>query len=100
MRHTSGQHNKALHSPQERHPSDALEWNIAAQNTFTLSSKFSIAAGVRLAVYHIYKLNLKIKNPDKETYYKVFSKTASMESRFYGTFLGTFSGSDYDEETA
>lgn len=46
----------------------------------------------------LYKLNLKVKDIDRDSYYKVFTKSASIESRFYGSFLGTFTGADYDEE--
>jgi hypothetical protein len=45
----------------------------------------------------LYTIKMKIKNPDTESYYKIFSKTSGLESRFYSTFLGTFSGREYDE---
>lgn len=46
----------------------------------------------------LFRLNMKIKNIDPQAYYKVFTKTNGLESRFFGAFLGTFSGNDYDEE--
>lgn len=47
----------------------------------------------------LYKLNMRIKNIDTNAYYKIFTKTNLLESRFYGSFLGTFSGKDYNPES-
>ncbi len=46
----------------------------------------------------LFRLNMRIKNVDPQAYYKVFTKTNELESRFFSAFLGTFSGKDYDPE--
>lgn len=46
----------------------------------------------------LFKLNMRIKDIDPQAYYKVFTKTHELESRFFSAFLGTFTGRDYDPE--
>lgn len=44
----------------------------------------------------LYRLHAFIKDIDPTAHYRFFSRSHSVESRFYGTFLGTFTGSEYD----
>lgn len=45
----------------------------------------------------LYYINARIKDIDKEGFYKFFAQSYNRETRFYPTFLGTFSGEDYNE---
>ncbi len=46
----------------------------------------------------LYQLRVFLKDIDPQGYYKLFSKSQREDSRFYGSFLGTFSGTQYDSE--
>jgi len=45
-----------------------------------------------------YLLNLKLKGVVAEGRYKVFTKVVDRDKVFHGSFLGTFTGADYDPE--
>ncbi|MDE5881994.1 MAG: DUF4249 domain-containing protein [Muribaculaceae bacterium] len=46
----------------------------------------------------LYQLRIFLKAIDLCGYYKLFAKSQREDSRFYGSFLGTFSGSQYTQE--
>lgn len=45
----------------------------------------------------LYFVKARISEINKDGYYKFFAKSLSTESRYYGSFLGTFSGAQYDD---
>lgn len=46
----------------------------------------------------LYFIRARISGIDDAGYYKFFAKSNDTETRFYPTFLGTFKGSDYDDD--
>lgn len=47
----------------------------------------------------LYYIRADVDGVEPDKFYKFFAKSLNTEKRFYGTFLGTFSGADYDENT-
>lgn len=47
----------------------------------------------------LFSITAHIGNIDPDGYYKFFTRTQELESRYYGTFLGTLAAADYDDET-
>lgn len=45
-----------------------------------------------------YYVQAQIDNIDRNGYYKLFAKSEMTESRYFGSFLGTFAGNEYDDE--
>ncbi len=46
-----------------------------------------------------YSIRARLRGVECDGYYKLFGQSPATESRFYGTFMGTFAGCDYDEVT-
>jgi len=46
----------------------------------------------------LYSIRAEISGLIDDCYYKIFAKSEKLESRFYGSFLGTFKGSSYNPD--
>jgi hypothetical protein len=85
LRHSSGQRNEALTNPQNPRPSDALEWNIAADRTFYITSKIDVYAGLRMAFYHNAAYNKVMPLPRVRVRYAIGNDISLSAS--YGRFI-------------
>lgn len=72
---------------------------VEAVSTMLPAPELQPLAAVRAAVNDsAYFINAKINDIDPNGCYKFFIKSSLNDSRFYGAFLGTFKGHDYDPE--
>lgn len=46
----------------------------------------------------LYYIRADISGIDPDGYYRFYAQSLNEESRYYGTFMGTFKGSEYDPE--
>lgn len=44
----------------------------------------------------LYSICARLRDVEQDAYYKIFAKSSKEERRFYGSFAGTFRGSEYD----
>lgn len=88
FRHSSGQHNIAIDNPPGKQSSNALEWNIAASNNFSISHNLDIDAGIRLSFYHsgnfnsffpLPRLRINIKPSQSLSIYASYSRLARFD---------------------